>query len=355
MTGRGIDQILARPSAAHLFEPAVKVAREYVAMAERSSGRIPREVGPEYPWGVALAELEGKRPAARIVNLETSITTSEDAEPKGINYRMHPANIAVLQSARIDCAVLANNHVLDWGSAGLLDTLETLGRTAIRTAGAGRTAEEAELPATIDVEGNSRVIVVGVSGPDCGVPRDWRAGANRPGVFRLDDYSPASVEHIGRIVDGSKRAGDIAVVSIHCGENWGYEIPEAHRSFAHTLIERAGVDIVHGHSSHHAKAIEVHRGRPIFYGCGDFLNDYEGIHGPEGFRDDLTFMYFLSLEQPVGELRALEMVPLRIRRFRLEHAARADRDWLQRTMDRECRGVGARVVARGDAMTLEWS
>ena len=100
MTGRGIDQILAEPCAPHLYEPVAKDAREYVAMAEHTGGPIPRNVAPAYPWGVALEELERRRPAARIVNLETSVTTSEDAEPKGINYRMHPANIAVLRTNR---------------------------------------------------------------------------------------------------------------------------------------------------------------------------------------------------------------------------------------------------------------
>jgi len=48
------------------------------------------------------------------------------------------------------------------------------------------------------------------------------------------------------------------------------------------------VDIVHGHSSHHVKGIEVHRGKLILYGCGDFIDDYEGIKGYEAFRDDLV-------------------------------------------------------------------
>ena len=355
MTGRGIDQILAHPSAPHLFEPVVKNAREYVALAEHTNGPIPRGVPPEYPWGVALAELERRNVVVRIVNLETSVTTSEDAEPKGINYRMHPANVAVLEAAHIDCAVLANNHVLDWGTAGLVETLDTVRRAGIRLAGAGRTAREAELPAPIAIGDDRRVLVVAACGPDCGVPPAWRAGANQPGVFRLDDYSRSSVDRIARIVDGSKRPGDVAVVSMHCGANWGYDIPEAHRSFAHGLIEHARVDVVHGHSSHHGKAIEVFRGRPIFYGCGDFLNDYEGIHGVEEFRDDLTFMYFVTLDVPSGELQRLEMVPLRIHKFQLQPASLADRTWLQGIMARECNRFGGRIVGRDDVITLEWT
>jgi len=75
------------------------------------------------------------------------------------------------------------------------------------------------------------------------------------------------------------------VASIHWGDNWGYEI-------AHNLIDHAGVDIIHGHSSHHAKGIEVWHGKPVIYGCGDFINDYEGIGGNEKYRSDLSLMYF---------------------------------------------------------------
>jgi poly-gamma-glutamate capsule biosynthesis protein CapA/YwtB (metallophosphatase superfamily) len=82
-------------------------------------------------WGDALVELRDQRPDLRIINLETSVTTSDDPAPKGINYRMSPANIRCLLAANIDCGVLANNHVLDWGEEGLVETLEVLERAGI--------------------------------------------------------------------------------------------------------------------------------------------------------------------------------------------------------------------------------
>src|SRR5262245_37346644 len=110
MTGRGIDQILAHPSPPRLYESVVTPALDYVKLAEDTHGDIPRAVSPTYVWGAALDDLERRRPDARIVNLETSITTSDRAEPKGINYRMHPANVGVLTAAGVDCATIANNH-----------------------------------------------------------------------------------------------------------------------------------------------------------------------------------------------------------------------------------------------------
>jgi poly-gamma-glutamate synthesis protein (capsule biosynthesis protein) len=88
------------------------------------NGPIPPEVDYSYIWGDALAALEAEQPNARIVNLETSVTTSDDPWPgKGMHHRMHPTNTPVLAVASIDCCTLANNHVLDWGYDGLQETL----------------------------------------------------------------------------------------------------------------------------------------------------------------------------------------------------------------------------------------
>src|SRR5690606_34281662 len=129
----------------------------------------------------------------------------------------------------------------------------------------------------------------------------------RPGIHLLPDLSDRTAAGIGELVRESKRPGDIAVASIHWGGNWGYEIPEAQRRFAHNLVDRAGVDVVHGHSSHHPKGIEVHRDRPIIYGCGDFIHDYEGIRGYETFRNDLVLMYFPTLERGRSEEHTSEL------------------------------------------------
>ena len=138
MTGRGIDQVLPHPSDPVLHESYVTSAMDYVQLAEAANGPIPRRVSPAYIWGAALDEFNRLRPVARIINLETSITRSDDYAPKGINYRMSPENADCLKAAAIDCCVLGNNHVLDYGRRGLLDTLETLARLKIKIAGAGR-------------------------------------------------------------------------------------------------------------------------------------------------------------------------------------------------------------------------
>src|SRR4249919_398417 len=273
MLGRGIDHILAHSSDPALHEDAVRDARKYVALAEAVSGRIPRKVDDSYVWGDAPAQWQRRRPDVRIVNLETSITRHDLPWPKGINYRVDPRNVGVLTAARIDACSLANNHVLDWEREGLAETLATLRAAGIGVAGAGATRAAAQAPLVLPLSGRGRVLVFAAATGDAGVPESWDAGASLSGVNRLPDLSAATLAHIGADIARHKRDGDIVVFSVHWGGNWGYAIEPAQRAFAHGLIDEAGVDIVHGHSSHHPKAIEVHGDRLVLYGCGDFLND----------------------------------------------------------------------------------
>jgi poly-gamma-glutamate synthesis protein (capsule biosynthesis protein) len=306
----------------------VKSALDYVRLAERAGAAIPRRASPEYIWGDALAELERARPDARIVNLETAVTLSNERAPKGINYRMSPANAACLTAARIDCCVLANNHVLDWGVAGLEETLDTLHRMGIRTAGAGRNAAAAAAPAIVDLSQNLRILVYAFGMRSAGVLEDWTAAPGRPGVSFLADLSPQTTDAVADRILRAKRAGELAMVSVHWGANWGYEVSHRQRSFARRLIDAGAVDLVHGHSAHHPGAIEIYRGRLILYACGDLINDYEGISGHETYRPGLGLMFFPTLDATTGKLAELALVPMRMRNFRLNRASGEDADWL---------------------------
>lgn len=329
MTGRGVDQILPSPNSPALHESYICDARDYVLLAERAHGAISRPVEFGYVWGDALAELESAGVDLRIVNLETSITTSEAYwRGKGIHYRMHPGNVGCLTAARIDCCCLANNHVLDWGHEGLLETLQALDAAGIAHAGAGRDAEEAAAPAVLEVHRKGRVLVFAYGSVDSGIPWEWEATGQRPGVRILADLSEATAERITGEMQDYQCSGDVLVASIHWGGNLGYSIPEEQRRFAHRLVER-GVAVVHGHSSHHVKAVERYRDGLVLYGCGDFLNDYEGIGGYEEYRGDLALMYLVSVESKQGRVIDLRLVPMRMERFRLNHASEEDAQFLE--------------------------
>ena len=333
----------------------MKSAAGYVTLAERVSGPIPRPVDFSYVWGDALEELKRVGPHARIINLETAVTKSEDYEDKGINYRMHPANIGCITAAGIDCCSLANNHALDWGYSGLIETLETLKKAGIKCPGAGRKLEEAEAPAVLEIGGKGKVLVFSCGSTTSGIPLSWAASESRAGVNLLADFSPHTFLRIKEKIGKVRRRGDIVVLSIHWGPNWGYEVPEEQREFAHKIIDEAGVDIIHGHSSHHVKGIEVYNERLILYGCGDFIDDYEGISGYEHYRGELGLMYFAAANPLTGSLVALRMTPTRVNRFRVNRASGEDALRLKDILDREGKKFGTRVeLSEDNALTLKY-
>ncbi|MGZ3529051.1 MAG: CapA family protein [Vulcanimicrobiaceae bacterium] len=280
MTGRGIDQVLPHPGNPRICEPHVTSAMNYVELAEAVNGPIPRPVAFTYIWGDALAEFE--KADVRIVNLETSIANDCEYWPKNIHYNMNPANTQCIAQAGIDCCGLANNHVLDCGYVGLAQTFDALAQANVAIAGAGRDLADAQAPAIRDVRGKGRIIAFAFGCASSGIPPQWAAGLDKPGVNMLPDLSESTVSRIAVQVRASKEAGDVVIASIH----WG-------------------------HSSHHVKAIEIHDGKLVLYGCGDFLSDYEGIAGYERFRDDLVVMYIPTVETSSGRLATWRSSPFR--------------------------------------------
>ena len=348
MLGRGVDQILRHPSDPALAEMYVRDARRYVELAEHRNGAIARPVADSWPWGDALGVLDELAPHARLINLETAVTRDGEFAPgKSVHYRMNPDNIACLAALAPDVCTLANNHVLDFGIAGLTETLDVLADARIHAVGAGRDARAARAPAIVPCGSDGRLLVVGCGTPSSGIPPNWAAAASRPGVHLLTDLTARRADELARSVTELRRPGDVAVVSIHWGGNWGYRVEPEFRRFAHRLID-GGIDVVYGHSSHHPRPIEIHRGRLILYGCGDFIDDYEGIGGHDRYRAELTLMYLPTFERDTGRLVALRMVPMRISRMRLGQVSAADLGWMRTTLEDISRPLGALVDVMED-------
>ncbi len=353
MTGRGIDQIMAHPGNPDLYEPYVKDARHYIDLASERNGPIHRPVPFDYIWGDALDYM--KKADARIINLETSITSNGEAAHKRIHYRMHPGNISCLKIADINCCVLANNHVLDWGPKGLVETLESLEHEGIPYTGAGRTDIHASLPQSIGIEDKGRVLVFSWGHASSGIPAKWEATGTRAGINFLRDLDEKTLEGIAIHIAKFKKKGDVVVASVHWGSNWGYEIPETHRIFAHGLIDRAGVDLLHGHSCHHFMGIEVYKNKLILYSCGDFLNDYEGIRNHREYKGHLGFMYFPTYHLVTGELLNLCLVPTQIKKFRVALATEKQLQWMEKVLNREGAILGTSVtVMDSHSFQLHW-
>jgi poly-gamma-glutamate capsule biosynthesis protein CapA/YwtB (metallophosphatase superfamily) len=343
MLGRGVDQIQAVSCDPLLPNAERRDAREFVHLAEALNGPIPRPVAPDYVWGEALEALAPFAPALRLLNLENAITTTSNPAPKSITERMHPHNVAVLRAFGVDCCVLANNHVLDWSEDGLRETLSTLDAAGIARAGAGLDADDAWQPAILPLPDGTRAIVLSLGDTSSGIPAEWAATADRPGLAVLEQDLAPSVARAEASIARAKRAGDIAIASIHWGGNWGFNIPARQVELAKALIDRAAIDVVHGHSSHHPKQVGLYRGKFVLFGCSDLINDYEGLRRNEQLRPDLVTLHLIGVEG--GAVRDLRILPLRIRRMRLQRATSSEARWL-------CRQVTGHSATLGVAWQL---
>lgn len=362
MIGRGIDAILPFSVDGTLHESYVKDAKDYVTLATRVNGPLNQSElvskGSSYIWGDVIDEV--RSPDALVINLETTLTTSNDwAKDKGINYRSHPSNVASLSEAGVDVATLANNHVLDWGKAGLRDTVSALQDAEIHTSGAGDSIEDATKPAFFQIQGRDKTdtkrtievgaitaAVVAVGFPSAGVPISWKAGKDKCGVNFEHEPSIAVAEKIVNSVNKNAAqlgySPDIVIASLHWGSNWGWGTPYQWRTFAHHLID-LGVDFVVGHSSHHVKGMEIYKGKFISYGLGDFINDYEGIvgQGYEDFRHDLSCLYIPSFDLEKRQVVDVDIIPCKIKNLKVQRATEVrDITWLQHAFNREGSSLG---------------
>lgn len=355
MLGRGVDQIMRHPGDPTLYETWAKSALRYVDLAEERSGPIPRGVDPAYVWGETPGLLQSQGVDVSIVNLETAVTARGKPWPgKGIHYRAHPDNADALVAGGVDIAVVANNHVMDWSEPGLEDTLDRLHELGIETSGAGRDQQEARRPAIVSRGRAGRVVVVALGSPSSGVDAGWAAGPGQPGVAVLGGLSESWVARIDGVLGEIRRPGDVTVVSIHWGPNWGYHVPSSHQRFAHDLIDDAGVDVVHGHSSHHPIGFEVYHDRLILYGCGDLLTDYEGIGGHEAYRPELGFWYLVTLDSQQGGVLDLRLVPTKVRRFQLTMPNAEEIAWLAGMFQQQAITPGIQFTAGDDLLTVAW-
>lgn len=359
MTGRGIDQILATPLPARLFEPKVRSARRYVRFAERINGPIPLRNPPEYVWGDALEELARLEAELRIVNLGNAITSTATAwAGKDEHYRMSPCHIGCLTVAAIDACSLANSHVLDWDYPGLRETLAVLREAGIPGTGAGLDAAQAQEPVRLALAGGGRLLLFSWANPGSGVPAGWAATASRPGIALLPGLGDADAREVRDCVARWRRPGDVVVVSLHWGSRWLRQVPAEHREFAHRLIELDAADAIHGHGPLAPLPIEVYRGKLILHACGDLINDCEGVR--EGLpvpslRVDMACLYAATVSIDDGSLVALEIVPLQRRRFRLCRPTGDAYRWLLDRLDEGGAALGTAIdLAEGGRWQLGW-
>jgi len=103
-----------------------------------------------------------------------------------------------------------------------------------------------------------------------------------------------------------------------------------------------------------AESIEIYKNKPVIYGCGDFINDYEGIGGYEEFRDDLSFMYFQEIDINSKKCIKFILVPMQIKKFQVIRAAKNDVNWLLDMLNKEGKKFGTSADIKENIITLNW-
>lgn len=219
--------------------------------------------GINYPWTKVSSYFT--EDDLTIVNLETSVTTGGKKWPnKQFNFRSNPNSIDGMVKSGVEVATLANNHVLDYGYEGLLDTLKTLDSYNIKYTGAGKNKKDAISGIIVEEKG----VKIGILAFSRIIPDvKWYATKNRAGL--VSGYDPYVNEMTKRIAEMKKEA-DIVILSIH----WGVERSTTPRKQEINLAKKAidsGADIVVGHHPHVLQGIQVYKGKPIFYSLGNFV------------------------------------------------------------------------------------
>lgn len=242
-------------------EPAQPIRITLVGdiMLGGSAAEFMRRHGYDYAFDEVRAELA--RGDVVFGNLEGPLTDGGEPHPdKRYLFRTPPARVApALARAGFDVVSLANNHTLDYGPAGLFDTLDSLHDAGIHAVGAGMDAARARRPAVIEVNGHR----VGFLAYSNTFPEAFWAEAHRPGTA----FGHAA--HVRADVAALRERVDTVVVSFHWGREGTVELRDYQPLLAHAAID-AGADIVAGHHPHVLQGIERYGDGIVFYSLGNF-------------------------------------------------------------------------------------
>jgi len=300
-------------------------------------------VDPAYVWGGMLPHLRSA--GLVLVNLECALTARRErwhdqGRYKAFYFRSDPRHVASLREAGVALAVLANNHAMDFGLAGLRDTLSVLDEAAIAHAGAGDDLAAARGPARLRAA-DVRVAVVAFGDH----PPEWAAGPATPGIAYLP-IETSSLPAVGEAVGAARAEADLVIVSFHWGPNMLARPSAEFRRFARAVVD-AGADVFWGHSAHVVQGVEVRDGRVILYDTGDFVDDYAV---DDDLRNDLSALFLLRIVG--GRIRRLDLIPVRIDRMRVDPATGADRELFTRTFVSACAELGTTVAVGPEHLSI---
>ncbi len=303
---------------------------------------------PEEAWGDMLPHL--LEADVRIANLECALTSHLRPwarTEKMFHFRADPEAVRVLQAARINGCALANNHILDYEEEGMLDTLRALRAANILYSGAGINATEAAAPAILEVPGATPCRVALLSFTD-----------NEPAFAATGEHSGTNFLEVSlqentlartasSIAQARAQGADLVVFSNHWGANFVERPSPLFRSFARRVIE-LGADIYHGHSAHICQGIEIHRGKPILYDTGNFIDDY-AVHPL--LRNDRSCLFKVTFAE--GRLCRVELLPVSLTVAHVALAQGEEFAAICARMELLCGEFGTRLTRLGGRLQYE--
>ncbi|MDN3656584.1 CapA family protein [Ferruginibacter paludis] len=306
-------------------------------MIGRSVDPVISTEGYSYVWGNMLPLLRGTD--LNIINLETTLTSSEKKVSKVFNFKAAPDKVKSLTEAHITFANLANNHILDYSEEGLKETLQVLHNADIQYTGAGMNQQEAERPCFF-AKNNLRLGLLGYTDNEPG----WSAGISKSGINYINvsakKYRQKVLEAIVRV----RTETDIVVVSMHWGPNMRQEPSDEFIAFAHDMVEM-GADIIHGHSAHIFQGVEVYHNKLVLYDTGDFVDDY--VADPI-LKNNLSFLF--RIEMTGKGIEKLTLTPALIGNYQVNQATGKNYEWSIKRMQQLSVRFGTTVSDTGEVM-----
>ena len=200
-----------------------------------------------------------------VVNLETAITTGGAPTSKTFVFRAPPSAFTALSAGGVDVASMANNHGLDYGEAGLRDSLAAARHSRFPVVGIGLNAEQAYRPFRRTINGQRIALIGATQVLDDELISAWTAGPNKPGL--------ASAKDVPRLVQAVRRAratSDTVIVFLH----WGIELQQCPSPDQRTLAKQlvaAGADVVVGGHAHRVQGAGRMGKALVGYGLGNFV------------------------------------------------------------------------------------
>jgi poly-gamma-glutamate capsule biosynthesis protein CapA/YwtB (metallophosphatase superfamily) len=230
------------------------------AMMDWSVKQTIKSKGVDYPWS-SIADLVSSSDYA-VLNLESSVTTSGSSEDKQFTFKSDPSSLSGMKNAGFDLVSLANNHSMDYGESGLLDTMDHLEQHGLRYVGAGEDSRSAYSSEKVEINGK----VISFLGFSKVLPNgSWYPTNDKPGVA-----SGYQLENMYSLVEREKRTSDYLFVLIHWGNEKELNFTQEQETIAHALIDN-GADAVIGSHPHVLQGFDIYKGRPIAYSLGNFL------------------------------------------------------------------------------------